>query len=58
MRASRFFRTPKGLVLVVLALLTAVAGAREGSAVFVAVAVATLPSMAIDALILHRMKGR
>lgn len=58
MRASRFFRTPKGLVLVVLALLTAVAGAREGWAVFAAVAVATLPAMTIDALILHRMKGR
>ena len=58
MRTSRFFRTPKGLVLVVLLLLTAVAGAREGWAVLTAVAVATLPVMAIDVLILYRLKGR
>jgi Na+-translocating ferredoxin:NAD+ oxidoreductase RnfD subunit len=58
MRASRFFRTPKGLVLVVLALLTVVAGAREARSVIAAVTVGTLPSMAIDAAILRRMKGR
>ena len=58
MRASRFFRTPKGLVLIALSLLAIVAGAREGWAVLIAVAVATLPAMAIDWLILYRMKGR
>src|SRR5437762_2846525 len=58
MRASRFFRTPKGLVLVVLALLTLVAGARDGRSVIAAVAAATLPAMAIDVAILRRMKGR
>lgn len=58
MRASRFFRTPKGLVLVVLVVLAVVAGTREGLAIVAAVSAATLPSMAVDALILHRMKGR
>jgi Na+-translocating ferredoxin:NAD+ oxidoreductase RnfD subunit len=58
MRASRFFRTPKGLVLVVLALLAVVASAREGPSVIAAVAAATLPVMAIDAAILRRTKGR
>ena len=58
MRAARFFRTPKGLVLIILSLLTAVAGAREGWIVLAAVAVATLPAMAIDALILYRTKRR
>ena len=42
----------------VLALLAVVAGAREGSSVVAAIAVATLPVMAIDAAILRRMKGR
>ena len=58
MRASRFFRTPKGLVLVVLALLVGVAGVREGLSVITAIAIATVPAMAIDALILRRTKGR
>ena len=58
MRASRFFRTPKGLVLVVLALLAGVAGVREGLSVITAIAIATVPAMAIDALILRRTKGR
>ena len=58
MRASRFFRTPKGLVLVVLVLLAVIAGAREGPTVLVSVGIATVPVMAIDAVILHRMRGR
>jgi Na+-translocating ferredoxin:NAD+ oxidoreductase RnfD subunit len=45
-------------VLVVLALLTVVAGARDGWSVIGTVAAATLPAMAIDAPILRRMKGR
>ena len=58
MRASRFLRTPKGMVLVVLALLAVVAGAREARAVIVSIAIATLPVMAIDAVILHQTKKR
>jgi enediyne biosynthesis protein E5 len=42
----------------VLALLTVVAGARDGWSVVGAVIAATLPAMAIDAPILRRMKGR
>jgi Na+-translocating ferredoxin:NAD+ oxidoreductase RnfD subunit len=45
-------------VLLVLALLAAVAGVREGLSVITSVAIATLPAMAIDAVILHRTKGR
>jgi len=58
MRARRFFHTPKGLVLIVLGLLAVLASLREGWPVVTAIAVATVPAMAIDALILHRMKGR
>jgi Na+-translocating ferredoxin:NAD+ oxidoreductase RnfD subunit len=57
-RARRFFRTPKGLVLAVLLLLAAVAGAREGWSAVAAVVAATLPAMAIDLLMVHRMRGR
>jgi Na+-translocating ferredoxin:NAD+ oxidoreductase RnfD subunit len=46
------------LVLVVLAMLALIAGTREGRPVITAIAIATLPAMAIDALILHRTKGR
>lgn len=45
-------------MLVVLALLAGVAGAREGWSVVTAIALATLPAMAIDALILQRTRGR
>jgi len=45
-------------VLIVLALLTVLAGVREGRSVITAVAAATLPAVVIDALILHRVKGR
>ncbi|HWJ12274.1 MAG TPA: RnfABCDGE type electron transport complex subunit D [Gemmatimonadaceae bacterium] len=58
MRASRFFRTPKGLVLVVLGFLAVLAGAREGWPVVMSVGVATVPAMVIDALILYRTKKR
>lgn len=58
MRASRFFRTPKGLVLIVLGVLAVLAGWREGRSVLAAISAATAPSMAIDALILHHTKRR
>jgi Na+-translocating ferredoxin:NAD+ oxidoreductase RnfD subunit len=58
MRASRFFRTPKGLVLIVLVLLAIVAGARYGTAMIAAVAAAALPAMAIDAVMLRATKQR
>ena len=45
-------------MLIVLALLAVIAGAREGWSVITAIAVATLPAMAIDAVIHWRMKKR
>jgi Na+-translocating ferredoxin:NAD+ oxidoreductase RnfD subunit len=56
---SRFFRTPKGLALIVLALLTVVAAAGEGF-ILVApgIAGAVIPAMLIDAIVLRRIKAR
>ncbi len=41
-----------------LAVLAVVAGVREGLSVISAIAIATVPAMAIDAVILHRSKSR
>jgi Na+-translocating ferredoxin:NAD+ oxidoreductase RnfD subunit len=56
---SRFFRTPKGLALIVLALLTILASAGAGvSLVAPRVAAAIVPAMLIDAVILRRIKSK
>jgi Na+-translocating ferredoxin:NAD+ oxidoreductase RnfD subunit len=56
---SRFFRTPKGLALIVLALLAVLAGLGEGLAVVApGIAGAVLPAMLIDAALLRRIKGK
>jgi len=56
---GRFFRTPKGLALIVLALLTVLAGLGEGLGVIAPdVAGAVCPAMLIDAVILRRIKGK
>ncbi|HMA23759.1 MAG TPA: RnfABCDGE type electron transport complex subunit D [Gemmatimonadaceae bacterium] len=59
MTVSRFFRTPKGLALIVLALLTILAGLGEGlSVVAPGIGGAVLPAMLIDAAILRGIKGK
>lgn len=59
MTLSRFFRTPKGLALVVLALLTMLASVGAGlSLVAPRVVAAIVPAMLIDAAILRGMKGK
>jgi Na+-translocating ferredoxin:NAD+ oxidoreductase RnfD subunit len=56
---GRFFRTPKGLTLIVLATLTAVAGVGQGfSVVAPGIAGAVIPAMAIDAVILRGIKHK
>ena len=59
MTLSRFLRTPKGLALIVLALLTILAGVGAGvSLVAPRIAAAIVPAMLIDVLILRRIKGK
>jgi Na+-translocating ferredoxin:NAD+ oxidoreductase RnfD subunit len=53
-RISRFFRTPKGLLTIVLALLAGIAAPREGlRLVLPEVIAAVLPAAAIDAVVLR-----
>ena len=59
MTFSRFLRTPKGLALIVLGLLTILAAAGEGFALVApGIAGAVIPAMLIDAMILRRIKGK
>jgi Na+-translocating ferredoxin:NAD+ oxidoreductase RnfD subunit len=56
---SRFLRTPKGLTLIVLALLTVLAAAGEGFALVApGIVGATVPAMLIDAAILRTIKRK
>jgi Na+-translocating ferredoxin:NAD+ oxidoreductase RnfD subunit len=56
---SRFFRTPKGLTLILLALLTVLAAAGAGvDLVAPGIVGAVIPAMLIDAAILRRNKGK
>jgi Na+-translocating ferredoxin:NAD+ oxidoreductase RnfD subunit len=56
---SRFFRTPKGLALIVLSLLTMLATVGAGvSLVAPRIVAAIVPAMMMDALILRRIKGK
>lgn len=59
MTIGRFFRTPKGLALIVLAFLTILAGFGQGLGVIAPdIAGAVIPAMLIDAAILRRIKRK
>lgn len=58
LKMKRFFKTPKGLLTIVLAILMAVAAPSQGVRAAVAsLAAAALPACALDLLILRRRKG-
>lgn len=58
MTLGRFLRTPKGLALIVLAILVVVAGAARAALVVPGVVAAIVTAMAIDAPILRILKKR
>ncbi len=58
LRVRRFFKTPKGLLTIVLAMLTAVAAPSQGvGAVVGSLAAAALPACVLDLFIVRRRKG-
>ena len=55
--ARKFFGTPKGLLLIILVVLAAIAAPREGMALLPGLLGATFAAALVDLVILRRRKG-